>query len=67
MEEAEAGLLATNVLAVRRWWFEARWLVLVHFRVKTVAVCQSIGSSSQTEDFLRSLRVLICCIGFLRL
>ena len=29
-----------------------------------VAVCQSVGSSSQTEDFRRILQVLICCVGF---
>ena len=28
---------------------------------------QSVGSPSQIEDFRRSLRVLICCIYFLRL
>ena len=32
-----------------------------------VMVCQSVGSSSQTEDFQRSLKVLICCVGFLQL
>ena len=33
--------------------------------VKTAAVCQSVGSSSQIEDSQRSLRVLICCDHFL--
>ena len=30
-------------------------------------VCQSVGSSSQSEDFQRSLKVLICCVDFLLL
>ena len=33
--------------------------------VKMAAVCQSVGSSSLTVDFQRSLRVLICCVDFL--
>ena len=28
-EGAEAGLVAAVVLAVRQWWLEDRWLVLV--------------------------------------
>ena len=35
--------------------------------VKMALVCQSVGSSSQTEDFRRSLKVLICCVDFLSL
>ena len=66
-EEAEDGLLIADVLAVRRWWLEERQLVLVCPQVKTVAVCQSVGSSLQTEDFQRSFKVLICCVGFLDL
>ena len=31
--------------------------------VKTVVVCQSVGSSSKTEDFQKNLRVLICCLS----
>ena len=41
MEEAEAGLVAANVLAVR-WWLEERQLVVVGQVVKTavgVSVC----------------------------
>ena len=34
---------------------------------KMATVCQSVGSSSETEDLRRSLRVLICCVDFLRL
>ena len=30
-------------------------------------VCRSVGSSSLTVDFKRSLKVLICCVDFLRL
>ena len=45
-EEAGAGLLAADVLAVRRRWLEKRQLVL-----GCQLVCQSVGSSSQTEDF----------------
>ena len=62
-----AGLLAADVFAVRRWWLEERQLVLVGPQMKTVAVCQSVCSSSQTEDFRRSLKDLICCVGFLHL
>ena len=57
--------MAADVLAVRRWWLEERQLVLACRLVKTAGVCQSVGSSSQTEDFQRSLKVLICCVGFL--
>ena len=63
-EEAEAGLVAADVLAVRQWWLEEKWLVLACHLVKTDVVCQSVGSSSQTEDFRRSLKVLICCVDF---
>ena len=46
VEEAEAGLVASDVLAVRRrWWLEERRLVLVCQLVKTSVVCQSVGSS----------------------
>ena len=39
-EDAEAWLLAADVLAVRRWWLEERQLVLpCHRLVKTIAVC----------------------------
>ena len=62
--KVEAGLLSADVLAVRRWWLEERGLELVCPQVKTVAVCQSVGSSSHTEDFQRSLKVLICCVVF---
>ena len=31
-----------------------------------LAVCQSVGSSSQIGVFRRSLKVLICCVDFLR-
>ena len=44
MEEAEAGLVAADVLTMR-WWLEERQLVVVG-----QAVCQSIGSSSLTVD-----------------
>ena len=49
---------AADVLAVRWWWLEERRLVLVCPQVKKVAVCQSVGSSSQTENFRRSLKFL---------
>ena len=62
-----AGLVAADVLAVRRWWLEERRLVLAFQLVKMARAFQSVGSSSQTEDFCRSLKVLICCVGFLRL
>ena len=42
--EAEAGLVAADVLAVWRW-FEERRHVDASYLVKTVAVCQSPGSS----------------------
>ena len=44
-EKTEAGLVAADVLVVRRWWLEERWLVLACWLVKTTAVCQSVGSS----------------------
>ena len=47
-EEAEAELLAADVLVLSRWGFEKRWLVLVCPQVKMVAVCQSVDSSLQT-------------------
>ena len=51
MEEAETGLVADDLLAVGQWWLEERWLVLACRLVKAAAVCQSVGSLSQTEDF----------------
>ena len=50
-----AGPEAADVLAVRR-------LVLAYWLMKTAVVGQSVASSSQTEDFQRSLKVLVCCI-----
>ena len=67
MEEAEVELEAADVLAVRLWWLEERHWVLSCRLVKTAVVCQSVGSSAQTEDFQRSLKVLICSVDFLRL
>ena len=64
-EETEAGLVMTDVLAVRWWRMEERQLVLACQLVKTAAVCQSVGSLSQTKDLQRSLKVLICLVGFL--
>ena len=64
-EEVEAGLEAADVLAVGLWWLEERWLVVVSQLVKMAAVCQSVGRSSQIDDFRSSLRVLICCADFL--
>ena len=55
-----AGLVAADVLAVRWWLMEERRLVLACWLEKTAEVCQSVGSSSQIEDFQRSLRVLAC-------
>ena len=66
MEEAEAGLLAADVLAVWLCWLE-RHLVVACQVVKMAVVCLSVGSSSQIEDFRRSLRVLICCVDFVHL
>ena len=43
--------MSTDGLAVRWWWLEERRLVLVCRLEKTVVVYQSVGSSSQTEDF----------------
>ena len=65
LEEAEVGLLAADVVAVRRWWLEERWLVLVCRLVKMAAACQSAGSSALRVCFQRSLKFLICCVGFL--
>ena len=62
VEEAEAGLVTADVLAV--WWFEERCLVIVGQVVKMAAVCRSVGSSSQIEDPQRSLRVLIFLLTF---
>ena len=42
-EEAEAGLVAADVLTVRRWWLEDRRLVLACWLVKTAVVCQLLG------------------------
>ena len=64
-EEVEDGVVAADVLAVR--WLEERWLMLECQLVNTAVVCKSVGSSSQTEDFQRSLKVPICCVDFLRL
>ena len=62
MEEAGAGLVTTTVLAVR-WWLE-RWLVVVGQVVKMAAMYRSGDSSSQSENFQRILRLLICCVDF---
>ena len=43
-EEAEAGLLVADVLAVKGWWLEERQLVLACRLVKTDALCQSVES-----------------------
>ena len=51
VEEVEAGLQAADVLPVWWWWLEERQRLLVKCIVKTVEVCQSVGSSSQIEDF----------------
>ena len=40
-----------HVPLVRQWWLEEKRQVLVCWLVKIAAVCQSVGSSSQTEDF----------------
>ena len=50
-EETEAGLVAANVLAVRRWWLEERLLVLVCWLVKMATMFQSVCSTSKSEDF----------------
>ena len=39
--------------------------MLVCWQVETAAVFQTVGSSSQVEDFQSMLRVLICCVDFL--
>ena len=59
--------MAASVLSVRRWWLEERRLVLAWRLVKMSVVCQSVGNSLKTEDFSRSLKVLICCVDILRL
>ena len=43
--------LVFDILVVRQWGLEERWLVLACQLVKTDAVYQSVGSLSQTEDF----------------
>ena len=52
-EEAEAGLVAADVLTVRPWWLEERRLVLACQLVKTAVVCQSVGSSSSSSANVR--------------
>ena len=44
-------MLAGDFLAMMWWWLEERWLMLVCQQVKMAAECQSVGRSSQTEDF----------------
>ena len=56
--------MAADVLAVRLWWFEERGLKVVCQVVKRLQ-CINLLVASQTEDFRRSLRVLICCVDFL--
>ena len=53
---------------VWRWWLEERQLVLACWLVKSTAVCQSVDSSSQIEDFQTGLRLLTCAknLGWLR-
>ena len=63
MDEVETGLLI--FLAVRQWVLAERQLVVVCPVIKMAAACQSVGCSSQTEDFQRSLRALIWCVDFL--
>ena len=63
--EAVAGLVAADVLAVRQWWLDERWLVVVCQLVKMV--CGSVGSSALRVCFQRSLTFLICCVDFLHL
>ena len=50
---------------MRQWWLVGEVAGGGVSQVKTVVMCQSVGSSSQTEDFQRSLKVLICCVDFL--
>ena len=50
VEEAEAGLGAADVLAVRQWFLEERRLMLGCQLVKITVVCQSAGNS-QIGDF----------------
>ena len=57
--------MAADVVAVWWWMLEEGQLVLVCQLVKTAVVCQSASSSSQTRDFQRSLKALICYAGFL--
>ena len=65
--EVKVEVVAADVLAVSQSWLEEGRHVLVCRLVKTAVVCQSVGSSSQIEDLRRSLKVLICCVDFLRL
>ena len=51
MEETEVGLVAADVLAVQQWWLEQRRLVVACRLVKMATLCQSVGGSSQIEDF----------------
>ena len=67
LKESEPGLVAADVLAVRQWWLQERRMVLACWLVEMAAVCQSVGSSSQIENFLRIFRALICCVGLFRL
>ena len=54
VEEAEAGLVTADILAVRRWWLEERRQAVVFQMVKTAVVCPSAGSSALREYFQRS-------------
>ena len=40
--------------------------VSICWLVKTAVVCQSVGSSSKTKDFRRSMKVLTNCVVFFR-
>ena len=51
MEEAEAGLVAADVLVVRHWWLDEKWVVAECQLVKMTVVCQSAGSSAIREYF----------------
>ena len=66
MEEAGARLVATNILPVHRW-LEERLLIVTGWVAELAVVCLSVGSLSEIEDSQRSLRILICCVDFLRL
>ena len=61
VKEAEAGMVAADVLAV--WRLEERLLLIACRLVKLAVVCQTVGSLSQTKD-LESLRVPISCVDF---